>query len=193
MVDLVSALNHDVVEASRLLLGCHLIRGNLRARIVETEAYRADEPACHAFRGQTERNAIMFGEPGRAYIYFSYGCHWMLNIVAHGPNDAAAILVRAAQPLQGLDEMRTRRPKAKREQDLLSGPGKLCAAFGIDRSDNGLDLLNPKSDLHLELGQAPKSILKGERIGISQAQDLLWRFADAEALPYVSKPHRGLR
>ncbi len=160
----------------------------MRARIVETEAYRSDEPASHSYRGETPRNRIMYGPPGHAYVYFSYGCHWMLNVVCHEPGDAAAVLIRSAEPIAGLEEMRTRRPKARRDQDLLSGPGKLCAAFGIDARFNGIDLLDPRSELRIEPGEPPARMVSGPRVGISQAQELAWRFLDADAMRWTSRP-----
>lgn len=183
-------LSEDVVAAAPALLGCILVRGNLRARLVEAEAYREDDPGCHAFRGQTKRNAPMFGPPGHAYVYFTYGNHWMLNVVAHPPGDAAAVLLRAAEPISGLDEMRSRRPKAVRDEDLLSGPGKLAAAFGITGTDNSIDLLHPRSDLRLEIGEAPQRILVGPRIGIAEGKghETPWRFMDADRLQWVSRP-----
>ena len=141
MLDL---LARDLLAAAPAMLGMHLVRGGRRARIVEAEAYRAsDDPASHAYRGITQRTAVMFGPPGLAYVYFSYGAHWMLNVTALLPGSAGAILIRAAEPLEGLDEMFTRRPKARKPQDLLSGPGKLAPAFDITRADNGVDLFAP--------------------------------------------------
>lgn len=189
--ELKDLLRNDVVEASRGLLGAVLVKGSMRARIVETEAYRADDPACHAFRGKTSRNEIMFGEPGFAYVYFSYGCHWMLNVVAHGEGDASAILIRAAEPVAGLEEMRLNRPRARRDEDLLSGPGKLCAAFAIGREAYGLDLFAPADieALHLEASPNPVAeVVAGERIGISEGRHLPWRFIDGAALKWASKP-----
>ncbi|MBI3722321.1 MAG: DNA-3-methyladenine glycosylase, partial [Fimbriimonas ginsengisoli] len=159
------------------------------ARIVEVEAYRTpDDPACHAHRGQTRRNATMFGRPGLAYVYFTYGNHWMLNVVAHPPGVAAAVLVRAAEPLTGLEEMRSLRPRARRDEDLLSGPGKLTAAFGIDRADDGCDLLGGRGPLRLEPGVPPARIVTGSRIGVTDGREHLWRFIDADALPWASRP-----
>lgn len=187
--DLLDILDTDVIEASRRLLGCDLVFGAMRARIVETEAYRAaDDPACHAYRGCTPRNAVMFGPAGFAYVYFTYGNHWMLNVVAHGPEDAAAVLIRAAEPLEGLEEMWPRRPKAQRYEDLLSGPGKLCAAMAVDRSLNGVNLLDPNSSLRLEPNEPVSEILVGTRIGITQGADLPWRFIEAPRLRWASKP-----
>jgi len=184
----------DVLDAAPRLLGWHLVSGELRARIVEVEAYRQDDPGCHAFRGKTNRNAVMFGEPGHAYVYFTYGNHWMLNVVAHPPGDASAVLIRAAEPLEGLETMRLRRPKAANERGLLSGPGKLCAAYGITGGDNGIDLLNPDSPLRLEPHEPVTKVLVGTRIGLAMGKgdDYPWRFAAADALPWISRPLQGL-
>jgi DNA-3-methyladenine glycosylase len=188
--DLRTTLEHDVVEASRAILGWDLVRGNLRARIVETEAYRHDDPACHAFGKKKMKNMALFARPGMAYIYLAYGNHWMLNVVAHPEGDAAAVLIRAARPLSGLDEMFDRRPKAVREVDLLSGPGKLAAAFGITGVENMVDLLDPTSELHIEPGEPPKEIIVGPRIGIAvgKAHELPWRFMDEGEMQWISKP-----
>lgn len=181
-------LSHDVVEAAQALLGARLVRGARVARIVETEAYRAeDDPACHAYRRRTPRNETMWGEPGRAYVYLNYGMHWMLNVAAHEPGRAAAVLIRAAEPLEGLDEFRLARPGVA-DLDLLRGPGKLCRAFGISREDDGMDLLDPASELRIESFSEALPVVAGPRIGISQGQDFLWRFADASRLAWVSKP-----
>lgn len=184
-------LEEDVLEAAPSLLGWFLVRDGLRARIVEAEAYRTpDDPGCHAHRGQTPRNRAMFGPPGFAYVYFTYGNHWMLNVTAHAHGNAAAVLIRAAEPLSGLDTFRSRRPKARRDEDLLSGPGKLAAAFGIDARDYGIDLLDPNSPLRLEPGPAPATIAIGTRIGLTAGygDTLPWRFCDAERLSWVSRP-----
>ena len=185
---LASILRLDVLEAAPSLLGLTLVRGGRRARIVETEAYRAeDDPACHAYRRRTLRNETMWGRPGRAYVYLNYGMHWMLNVVAHEEGRAAAVLVRAAEPLEGLEEFREWRPGV-RDRDLLNGPGKLCRAFGITRADDGVDLFDPESEIRIELGEADVPLVAGPRIGISVGQDLPWRFADASRLEWVSKP-----
>jgi len=188
------AFETDVITAAQRLLGMELVRGNLRARIVEAEAYRQDDPGSHAFRGKTPRNSIMFGKPGQAYVYFTYGNHWMLNVVAHEEGNAAAVLVRGAEPLSGLETMRKRRPKARHDYDLLSGPGKLAAAFGITGKDYGVDLFDPHSSLHLEAGRAPSKVLCGIRIGLTpgKGDDLPWRFLDGGALKFVSRPYPTL-
>lgn len=182
-------LELDVLDAAPRLLGCILRLGELTARIVEVEAYRTpDDAGCHAHRGKTPRNASMFGPPGSAYVYFTYGNHWMLNVVAHQDGVAAAVLIRAAEPLTGIEVFRERRPKARRDEDLLSGPGKLTAAFGIDRQFDGVDLLSDGA-LRLETGSPPRKIFVGTRIGLAKGKgdDLPWRFVDGDALRWVSR------
>lgn len=189
-------LSLNVLQAAQALVGCRLVRGGRIAQIVETEAYRAeDDPACHAYRSRTARNETMWGPPGHAYVYLNYGLHWMLNVTAHEPGRAAAVLIRAAEPLEGLDEFRLARPGVK-DAELLRGPGKLCRAFGITRSDDGLDLLDPLSELRIESlefsaseeGRVGVPLVAGPRIGIAVGQDLAWRFADASRLAWVSRP-----
>jgi DNA-3-methyladenine glycosylase len=183
-------LRHDVIHAAQALVGSILVRGNLKARIVETEAYRAeDDPACHAYRSRTIRNETMWGEPGHAYVYLNYGIHWMLNISCHEPGRAAAVLVRAAEPIEGLEEFRLARPGIA-DNDLLRGPGKLCKTFGITRADDGMDLLDPSSEMRLLAAEEEVPLVVGPRIGlaIGKGDDLPWRFADAARLPWVSKP-----
>lgn len=191
-MSLLDLLPIDVVAAAPELLGWRLRRGALEARIVEVEAYRgSDDPAAHGFGKTKMKNMAMFGPPGHAYVYFNYGCHWMLNLVAHEEGDACAILIRAAEPIYGLETFRERRPKAKREEDLLSGPGKLAAAFNITSAENGLPLLAPESPLHLLPPDEPvKEVLIGTRIGIAEgkAHDRPWRFIDRERLRWASKP-----
>jgi DNA-3-methyladenine glycosylase len=195
VVQLLEVLREDVLSGAEALLGAELIRGGLRAKIVETEAYRAeDDPACHAYRSRTERNEVMFGEPGFAYVYFNYGVHWMLNVCAHESGRAAAVLIRAARPIEGLDEMRSRRangrPRPVREPDLLSGPGKLTQAFGITGADNGLNLFDAASSLRLVPGTGSIRALTGVRIGIAagKGHELPWRFIDAESKSWASRP-----
>lgn len=183
-------LRRDVVAAAPRLLGWHLVLGEMRARIVEVEAYRTpDDPGCHAHHGRSPKCESMFHTAGLAYVYFTYGNHWMLNVVAHDVGDAAAILIRAAEPLEGLDQMRMQRPRARRDEDLLSGPGKLTAAFGIDRRFDRTSLL--EGELRIEYGDPPAKILIGTRVGLAQGKgdDLPWRFVDAGALRWVSRPH----
>lgn len=184
-----SILGSDVVAAAPALLGATLIRGEMRARIVETEAYRGDDPACHAYKRRTPRTEVMYGPPGIAYVYFNYGAHWMLNVVAHPAGDGCAILIRAAVPLAGLDRMRENRP-VSRDRDLLSGPGKLAKAFGITGADNGIDLLSIASDLRIVPSEtAVMNIQTGPRIGIAEGKwhDVPWRFVDGDARDWVSR------
>ncbi|MBC8063577.1 MAG: DNA-3-methyladenine glycosylase [Chlorobia bacterium] len=195
MSRLLELLPHDVVAAAPHLLGWRLRRGGLEAQIVEVEAYRAsDDPAAHSFGKTKMKNMAMFGPPGHAYVYFNYGCHWMLNLVAGQEGDACAILIRAAQPLSGLEVMRERRSNARRDEDLLSGPGKLAAAFGITNLDNGTNLLHPSpalGDLCLSPPLEPiPDIVEGPRVGIAlgKAHDRAWRFIDAARLKWASKP-----
>jgi len=136
----------DTVTVARALLGCvlwrRIDRHLLAARIVETEAYLgANDAASHARRGlRSARNESMYLEGGHAYVYFTYGMHWCLNVVTQAEDVAEAVLLRAAEPLRGIDEMRERRPKAKRDQELMNGPGKLCSALAIDKSLDGENL-----------------------------------------------------
>jgi DNA-3-methyladenine glycosylase len=151
-------------------------RGELVAgRIVETEAYRADDPASHSCKGETPRAKIMFGDPGVVYVYFIYGMYEMLNFVTEPRGDAGAVLIRAVEPLLGEEVMRKRRKTARTRQALTSGPGKLCRAFGIEMSDNGASLQGPKiwvEDDGFKVGK----IAVSPRIGITQGKDKLWRF-----------------
>jgi DNA-3-methyladenine glycosylase len=192
---ILAALESDVLRASRALLGTHLVRGARRARIVEVEAYRAEgDPGSHAFRGRTKRNDVMFGRAGLAYVYFNYGVHWMLNVTAHPHGQAAAILVRAAEPLDGLDEMFASRPSARKPKDLLSGPGKLAAAFDITGEDYGVDLFDPKSELRIEPGTRVRHVQVGLRVGLApgKGEELPWRFIDADAKQWISQPLKVL-
>jgi DNA-3-methyladenine glycosylase len=170
-------LRLDLHGAARALLGWELVSGGLRARIVETEAYHESEPGCHAFGRVTPRCQTMVAAPGTAYVYFTYGNHWMLNVVAGEKGEAAAILIRAAIPLSGQELMYKRRPKARRDEDLLSGPGKLAAAFGLSGEDDGTDLLDGRG-LHLVAGPPPPEILCGKRIGLAKGKgdELPWRY-----------------
>ena len=192
--DLLEALRADVVAAAPMLLGATLVRGSMRAKIVEVEAYRSDDPACHAFNHRrTARTEVMFGRPGLAYVYFNYGVHWMLNVVAHEPGDPAAILVRAAVPLEGLEQMRLNRGVSN-DRQLLSGPGKLAKAFGITGADNGVDLFAGSDDgLHLiPPTQLVTNVVAGPRIGIAEGKwhDVPWRFVDGDSEKWISGPVR---
>jgi DNA-3-methyladenine glycosylase len=175
---------HDV---ARDLIGCVVRHGEAAGRIVETESYHMEEPACHAHAGVTARTHTLFGEPGRAYVYFSYGIHSLLNAVAEAEGVGAAVLIRALEPVAGIDLMRVRRGVERRE-DLCSGPGKLTQALGVGLELNGTSLVDgPIELLSRELGAYAPRIVMGERIGITKAADLPWRFCDADS-PHVSRP-----
>jgi DNA-3-methyladenine glycosylase len=177
----------SVHEVARDLIGCTVRHGDTAGRIVETESYHMEEPACHAFAGVTERTRTLYGEPGRAYVYFSYGMHSLLNAVAEGEGVGAAVLIRALEPVDGIDVMRERR-RVMRDEDLCSGPGKLTQALGIGLSLNASSLVDgPIEVLTREPGSREPRIVIGERVGITKAADLLWRFCDADSR-HVSRP-----
>ena len=161
--------------------------------IVEVEAYAgARDPASHAFRGQTARNATMFGPAGHAYVYFTYGNHWMMNVSCRPVGEAGGILIRAAVPLDGLAEMEARRGNPKSVRDLLSGPGKLCQAFAIDRSHDGTDLLEAGSPVTLARGER-LPFVTGKRVGLAtgKGDETRWRFCAADHLKWCSRPLPG--
>ncbi|HEX6652384.1 MAG TPA: DNA-3-methyladenine glycosylase [Thermoleophilaceae bacterium] len=175
---------HDV---ARELIGCVVRHGETAGRIVETESYHMEEPACHAYAGVTERTSTLFGPPGNAYVYFSYGVHSLLNAVAEEEGVGAAVLIRALEPVDGIEVMRERRGAA-RDEDLCSGPGKLTQALGIGLSLNGTSLMDgPVEVLTREPGSGEPRVVIGERIGITKAADLPWRFCDAGSR-HVSRP-----
>ncbi|RZJ02018.1 MAG: DNA-3-methyladenine glycosylase [Rubrivivax sp.] len=178
------------VAVARELLGWTLLVDGVGGIIVETEAYDADDAASHSFGGRrSARNAAMFGPPGHAYVYLSYGLHWCLNFVCREAGHGAAVLVRALQPTQGLDVMRARRGQ-QAPRLLASGPGRVGQALGIDRSFDGLPLAQPPFEL-VAPARAP-DVTCGARIGITKAADLPWRFGIAGS-PYLSKPFNAAR
>jgi DNA-3-methyladenine glycosylase len=173
----------SVHEVAPDLIGVTLLVAGVGGPIVEVEAYDQEDPASHGFRGRTPRNAAMFGPPGHAYVYRSYGLHWCLNLVCDAPGRAEAVLVRALKPERGLETMRSRRGVAA-ERALCSGPGKLCQALGVTREHDGLPLDEPPFEL-LPRETTP-AIATGPRVGITRATELSWRYALVGS-PYLSR------
>lgn len=176
----------DTVTVARELLGCVLVHeeASVAARIVETEAYTEDDPACHAYanglrrlqgKPVTGRSALLYGPPGVAYVYLNYGIHWLFNIVTEPKGQAGAVLIRAVEPIYGEAAIRKRRPVA-RPVDMTNGPGKVTAALGIDHSHNGLSLF--RGGLYIAKNKEDWSgeIACSSRIGISKGQERPWRF-----------------
>jgi DNA-3-methyladenine glycosylase len=178
---------HSVHAVARDLIGASLLFDGVGGRIVEVEAYDHEDPAAHGFGGRTERNAAMFGPPGRAYVYRSYGIHWCLNFVCEGEGIASAVLIRALEPLTGMAAMRRRRG-AVDDRLLCAGPGRLCQALGITRQQDGAGLDRPP--FLLRARDHPVEILAGPRIGISKAADRPWRYGLAGSR-YLSRPFRA--
>jgi DNA-3-methyladenine glycosylase len=177
----------SVHEVARDLVGCTLMHGDCGGVIVETESYERDDPACHAYVGRTARNEVLFGPPGRAYVYLSYGIHSLLNAVAEPDGQAAAVLIRALEPSVGIEAMRRRRGR-ERQEELCSGPGKLTGALGVSLADNGASLDAPPFAI-LPRGGVWRGVevKNGPRIGISKAIENPWRFCAAGSR-FVSRP-----
>jgi DNA-3-methyladenine glycosylase len=161
---------HEVAPA---LIGCTLLVDGVGGKIVEVEAYDGEDPASHGYAGRTARNASMFGPPGRAYVYRSYGIHWCLNLVCEEAGAAAAVLVRALEPTQGLEAMRVRRG-LEDARLLCAGPGRLCQALDVTGAHDGLPLDSPPFAV-LPAAEAPE-VLVGPRVGITRAAELPWRY-----------------
>lgn len=186
-----SFYDRPVLEVAPDLIGCVVRHGETAGVIVEVEAYHESEPACHAFVGLTPRTKTLFGPPGRAYVYRSYGVHALLNAVCEPPGVGAAVLLRALQPLAGLDLMRGRRGM-ERDRDLCSGPGKLSQAMAITLDLNGSDLQRGP----IVISRRPRAwrdveVVCDRRIGITHAVELPWRFTAAGSR-YLSRPYRAL-
>ena len=183
------------LEIAPDLLGRYLVAADSQAqvggRIVEVEAYIGeDDPACHAHRGRTMRNDVMYGPPGRAYVYFTYGNHWMLNVVTEREGFPAAVLIRALEPKIGQHIMCQRR-RVTRDRDLTNGPGKLTAALGISGTDNGSNLRDSRLFI-TQFIDPPAAIGQSGRVGVSEGGDVPWRFFDSES-PWVSLYRAGTR
>jgi DNA-3-methyladenine glycosylase len=176
-----------VLEVARALVGCVVRYDGCAGAIVETEAYHETEAACHAHVGLTPRTHILFGPPGQAYVYRSYGIHALLNAVCEPEGVGAAVLIRALEPLEGLETMRARRGLERRE-DLCSGPGKLTQALAIELDLNGTSLLDGPVAIEPPPADWPEpELLEGPRIGITKAAELPWRFS-AAGFRSVSRP-----
>lgn len=176
--------DRSVHEVAPELIGATMLVDGVGGIIVEAEAYDHEDPAAHGYGGRTERNAAMFGLPGHAYVYRSYGIHWCVNFVCEAQGVAAAVLIRALQPTVGLEIMRKRRGVAQ-DRLLCSGPGRLCQALGITRAHDSLPLDRPP----FELLAAPKSVglVKGPRIGITKAAERPWRYG-LKGSKFLSRP-----
>jgi DNA-3-methyladenine glycosylase len=185
--------NRPTLQVAKDLIGKHIVYesrgGRMSSRIVEVEAYIGqDDPACHAARGRTARNEVMFGRPGVAYIYFIYGMYYCLNFVTEREGFPAAVLLRAAEPRDGIELMAHNSPHS-RKHHLLSGPGKFCRSYGLTRKQNGLDMTG--NMLYIEDHNEPaKEIGVSKRIGINSGAELPWRFFDAHS-ESLSKPGKS--
>lgn len=174
----------SVHEVARDLVGCTLHHDGVSGRIVEVESYHQEEPACHAYAGLTPRTSTLFGPPGVAYVYRSYGIHALVNAVAEDEGVGAAALIRALEPIEGIDRMRERRG-LDRAEELCNGPGKLTQALGIWLDLNATPLVG--GPIEILPRAAEPTIVTGTRIGINRAVELPWRFCDAESR-CVSRP-----
>jgi DNA-3-methyladenine glycosylase len=174
----------SVHEVAPDLIGATLLFGGVGGRVVEVEAYHQTDPAAHSFRGPTERNAVMFGPPGYAYVYRSYGIHWCLNLVCEPKGSASAVLIRALEPTAGLPIMGRRRGMTN-ERLLCAGPGRVCEALGITHAQNGLALDKPPFQLFARTGVV--DVVAGPRIGITKAADKPWRYGQ-QGSRFLSKP-----
>jgi DNA-3-methyladenine glycosylase len=177
----------SVHEVAPDLIGCTLLVDGVGGPIVEVEAYDHEDPASHGFRGETARNRSMFGPPGHAYVYRSYGIHWCLNLVCEEKGVAAAVLLRALEPAHGVGEMRARRDLDE-PRLLCAGPGRLCQALAVTGEHDGLPLNRPPFELRARKGEP--EVVTGPRVGITQAADLPWRYGLVGS-PYLSRGFRA--
>jgi DNA-3-methyladenine glycosylase len=178
--------DRSVREVAPDLIGATLLVRGVGGVIVEVEAYHHTDPAAHSYRGRTDRNAVMFGPPGYAYVYRSYGLHWCLNFVCEGEGSASAVLIRALQPTTGLAAMERRRGMSV-ERLLCSGPGRLCQALAVTRAYNGLRL--DRAPFALYVRAETVELVAGPRIGISKAVERPWRYGLAGS-PFLSRPFK---
>jgi DNA-3-methyladenine glycosylase len=185
----------DPLDLARLLLGSLLEarspEGTVTVRLVEVEAYRAeDDPASHCYRGRTPRNRVMWGPAGHLYVYFVYGMHFCANVVARSDGEAGAVLLRAGEVVSGVDVVRARRPRGN--ATLAKGPAVLTSVLGLGREHNGIDLVDPESPVRLLEGDPVRDgeVRTGPRVGVAVAMDLPWRFW-VDGSPAVSAYRRG--
>jgi DNA-3-methyladenine glycosylase len=181
-----SFFKRSVHEVAPELIGATLLVNGVGGRIVELEAYHQTDPAAHSYNGPTSRNAVMFGPPGYAYVYRSYGIHWCLNFVCEPKGSASAVLLRALEPTAGLPAMRRRRG-VKEDRLLCSGPGRLCEALGITIAHYGLALDEPPFELLARFGEV--EVVTGPRIGLTKAVDFPWRYG-LKGSRFLSKPFK---
>jgi DNA-3-methyladenine glycosylase len=167
-----------VPETAKTLLGWHLTANRVTVRLTEVEAYSGlgDDPASHAHRGPTNRNAVMFGPPGHLYVYQIYGMHFCANIVCSPAGEASAVLLRAAAVIDGVELARQRRPAARTDADLAAGPAKLMQVLGLDKGANGTSVIDGTGPATLSPGDLPDHIAAGPRVGVTSAFDVPWRF-----------------
>lgn len=204
-------LSRRALDVAPELLGCVVVRtsaeGTVAVRLTEVEAYEgADDPGSHAYRGRTERNAVMFGPAGHLYVYFTYGMHWCTNIVCGPVGVSSAVLLRAGEVVDGAELARKRRPAARQDRDLARGPARLAAALGLDRSHNGVDLLDPEGDVRLwaREGDRPTSLgrYEGPRDAEAERRPSGWdsspasevrtQVSDGRRPPILTGPRVGL-
>ena len=187
-----SFYDRPVLEVARDLLGAIVTHDGVVLRLTEVEAYAGGhDPASHAFRGSTPRNAVMFGPGGHAYVYFTYGMHFCMNLVCGPDGQASAVLLRAGEVVDGLDRARQRRPGAK-DRDLARGPARLTLALGVDRSLDGADVTRRSSPLRVHRGEpvVDDAVRWGPRVGVNAAADLPWRaWIDGEPTVSEYRPH----
>ena len=174
----------SVHEVAPDLIGATLLFNGVGGRLVEVEAYHHTDPAAHSYRGQTARNAVMFGPPGYTYVYRSYGIHWCLNLVCEPKGSASAVLIRALEPTDRLPLMRRRRGLSD-VRLLCAGPGRVCEALGITAAHNGLALDEPPFSLFARTGEV--EVIAGPRIGITKAAEKPWRYG-LKGSAFLSKP-----
>ena len=183
--ELRAVLVRSVHEAARALIGWTLVKDGVGGVVVETEAYAPDDPASHSFGGKTRRNAAMFGPPGRLYVYRSYGVHWCANVVCEEEGTGAAVLIRALEPVVGLDDMRRRRG-VDDVSLLCAGPGRVAQALAITEADDSARLDAPPFEL-VPPGSSEYEVVVGTRVGISRATERPWRYALKDSA-FVSRP-----